>query len=354
MKKLLMIVGMMLAAASAPVWAAEEMAKPAPATIAWGEAVSEVQAGLVPLGGTTGWKGFLCPDHTSGIAKHAMSDEMAARKRCCRVCGAPKPWSATFSEGEPMRMELHVRNLAKEERSLCNAGVRNAPAVCREWHFTFTPAGDGTSWTPFWPVKATVPPESDLKLGVGDQNEAVLEQHLGGGHWIFADRQGRRISSLPAGKYTVTASYEHTEHEPAKAPIPVSPGAAAEMAARQAARPGGENPAAKPCPYWHGTVTTAPVEIEVLSKNAKPAAEDGEAGNGAVDEAAARRLMLKWIKDNNREADWGVPPITVEEIQVRPDPNLPNLWQAYVVFKKGGSFALHIEKTTGRIWLPMD
>jgi hypothetical protein len=75
---------------------------------------------------------------------------------------------------------------------------------------------------------------------------------------------------------------------------------------------------------------------------------------GAVDEAAARRLMLKWIKDNNREADWGVPPITVEEIQVRPDPNLPKLWQAYVVFKKGGSFSLHIEKATGRILLPVD
>jgi hypothetical protein len=75
---------------------------------------------------------------------------------------------------------------------------------------------------------------------------------------------------------------------------------------------------------------------------------------GAPDEAAARRLMLKWIKDNNREADWGVPPITVEEIQVRPDPNLPHLWQAYVVFKKGGSFGLHIEKATGRILLPVD
>jgi hypothetical protein len=170
-----------------------------------------------------------------------------------------------------MRMELHVRNQAKEACSLLNAGVRNAPAVCREWHFTFTPAGDGTSWTPFWPVKAKVPSESDLKLGVGDQNEAVLEQHLGGGHWIFADRQGRRISSLPAGKYTVTASYTHythPEHKQARAPIPLSPAAAAEIAARQAARPGGEDPAAKPCPYWHGTVTTAPVEIEIKADDA--------------------------------------------------------------------------------------
>jgi hypothetical protein len=79
---------------------------------------------------------------------------------------------------------------------------------------------------------------------------------------------------------------------------------------------------------------------------------------GAPDEAAARRLMLKWIKDNNRDAMWkdsnGGALIVAEQIQVRPDPNLPNLWQAYVVFKKGGSFSLHIEKATGRILLPVD
>jgi RNA polymerase sigma factor (sigma-70 family) len=276
-------------ATATPLTAPATNAPATAATIAWGEATNGLQVGIVPLGGNTGWKGFLCPDHTNGISDRSMSDEMAARQRCCRVCGAPKPWSATFSEGEPMRMELHVRNLAKEERSLCNAGVRNAPAVCREWQFTFTPAGGGKSWMAVWPLKPFVPPESDLKLGVGDQNEAVLEQHLGGGHWIFADRQGRRISSLPAGKYTVTASYEHTEHEPAKAPIPLSPGAAAEIATRQAARPGGEDPAAKPCPYWHGTVTTAPVEIEIKADDAEARFLDAAkyAGFAAVAEVKA-------------------------------------------------------------------
>jgi RNA polymerase sigma factor (sigma-70 family) len=236
---------------------------------AWGAVTNELQAGLVPLGGVKGWKGFLCPDHTNGIANRAMSDELAARQRCCRVCGAPKPWSATFGEGEPMRMELHVRNQAKEACSLLNAGVRFAPNVSRYWGFTFTPAGGGKSWMAVWPLKPKVPPESNLKLGVGDQNETAVELHLGGEHWIFADRQGRRISSLPAGKYTVTASYAHTEHEPARAPIPVSPAAAAEIAARQAARPGGEDPAAKPCPYWHGTVTTGTVQIEIKADDAE-------------------------------------------------------------------------------------
>ncbi len=64
----------------------------------------------------------------------------------------------------------------------------------------------------------------------------------------------------------MTASYTHPEHQQAKAPIPLSPGAAAEIAARQAVRPAGEDPAAKPCAYWHGTVTTGPVEIEIKAK----------------------------------------------------------------------------------------
>jgi hypothetical protein len=49
----------------------------------------------------------------------------------------------------------------------------------------------------------------------------------------------------------------------------VSPAAAAEIAARQAARPGGEDPAAKPCPYWHGTVTTGTVQIEIKADDAE-------------------------------------------------------------------------------------
>ncbi len=84
---------------------------------------------------------------------------------------------------------------------------------------------------------------------------------------------------------------------------------------------------------------------------------DGKAV-GAPDEAAARRLMLKWIKDNNRDAEWkdinGGAPITAEQIQVKAEPTLPHLWQVSVRFKKGGSFGLHIEKATGRILVPVD
>ncbi|GDX09608.1 hypothetical protein LBMAG57_13800 [Verrucomicrobiota bacterium] len=79
---------------------------------------------------------------------------------------------------------------------------------------------------------------------------------------------------------------------------------------------------------------------------------------GAPDEVAARRLMLKWIKDNNRDAEWkdinGGAPITAEQILIKAEPTLPHLWQVTVRFKKGGSFGLHIEKATGRILVPVD
>jgi hypothetical protein len=132
MKKLLMIVGMMLAAAMAPVWAAEKV-QPAeaganpPATIAWGEATNGVQVGLVPLGGVKGdgWGKeqdlFHCPRCAQDVYAAVVNRTVAAQKRVCAVCVAPKPWSATFVEGKPMRMELHVRNLAKEARSVYDA-----------------------------------------------------------------------------------------------------------------------------------------------------------------------------------------------------------------------------------------
>jgi hypothetical protein len=58
---------------------------------------------------------------------------------------------------------------------------------------------------------------------------------------MFSDPQGRAPSrqSLPAGKYAVIATYAHPMH---------------------AWR--------KPCDYWHGAVTTGPVEIEIKSNDA--------------------------------------------------------------------------------------
>ncbi len=236
-----------LAPPATPVSAQAEQKSPpldtvtnAAATIAWGAVTNELQAGLVPLGkGAEGDWGkdeesiFFCPKCAGKPRKHCMDPSEAAKKRICAVCGKAKPWSATFIEGEPMRMELHLRNLAKETRSILGAGVKYESGFCRNWEFTFAPAGGGTSWTEFNTVPwAEPPPLVDLKLGVGESNEAAVELLLGRKGYLFRDRQGRSLPSLPAGKYTVTATYAHPEDD-------------------------------KTCPYWHGTVTTGPVEIEI-------------------------------------------------------------------------------------------
>jgi hypothetical protein len=259
MKKLLMIVGMMLAAAMAPVWAAEKV-QPAeaganpPATIAWGEAVDGVQVGLVPLGGDAGWRGFLCPRHARDRHEEPSLEQRqnAVKTRCCEVCGVPKPWSATFVEGKPMRMELHVRNLAKEARSVYDASHGG------HWSFTFTQVGGGKVWKTSWSREDERTMEgiarSTIKLAVGQQNavEMDLERHSLG--LLNLDGGQPAIRSLPPGKYTVTAAYAHPEHAQRKI-----------------------------CDYWHGTVTTGPVAIEI-----KPGEPETDAQRKARQEAEAK------------------------------------------------------------------
>ena len=115
-KRLIQILAM-----AATAWAAEatqpaEAETNPPATVAWGDAVNGVQIGLVPLG-RSGWNGFQCARHA--LQRHAMPSpeekQKAVKTRCCELCGASKPWGVTFfeGEGEPMRMELHFRNLSK-------------------------------------------------------------------------------------------------------------------------------------------------------------------------------------------------------------------------------------------------
>jgi hypothetical protein len=277
MKKLLMIVGMMLAAATAPVWAAEQ-AQPAtdgmnpPATIAWGEAVDGVQVGLVPLGGTPGdgWGKeqdlFYCPRCAQGVYGAVVNRTVAAQKRVCAVCVAPKPWSATFVEGKPMRMELHVRNLAKEARSVYDASHGG------HWSFTFTQVGGGKVWKTSWSREDERTMEgiarSTIKLAVGQQNavEMDLERHSLG--LLNLDGGQPAIRSLPPGKYTVTAAYAHPEHAQRKI-----------------------------CDHWHGTVTSGPVAIEI-----KAAEPETDAQRRARQEAEAKtQVDRKQQIDRERE-----------------------------------------------------
>ena len=106
---------------------------PAPAEagkVAWGEVVNGLQAGLVPLGNgaTKDWKGPFCPNPKCGIMEKTAPGvgkckgcgeatgstsvqycpSCAAAKRICQGCGAAKPAGATFAEGEPLRLEVHL------------------------------------------------------------------------------------------------------------------------------------------------------------------------------------------------------------------------------------------------------
>jgi RNA polymerase sigma factor (sigma-70 family) len=199
----------------------------AAATMAWGAVTNELQAGLVPLGGVKGWERFLflCPKHPEGTKLQSPHPSIAARNRCCVGCGALKPWSATFIEGEPMRMELHFRNLAKEKRSLFDAG-HGAP-----WRFTLLPIGGGKPWQASYADRKDSRRASTIQIDVGELNEAAVELALDP-EWRFLDPQGREsvTKRMPPGKYTVTASYALPELRD----------------------------------YWHGTVTTGPVEIEIV------------------------------------------------------------------------------------------
>ncbi|MHC4917831.1 MAG: RNA polymerase sigma factor, partial [Planctomycetota bacterium] len=113
--------------------------KPAPAGgIAWGQAVGGLQAGLVPLGGDAG-KGwgeenspFFCPNCAGKPRDHCMDPRVAAARRVCAVCGKAKPSSAQFAEGQPMRIEVHLRNTGGEP-------MKAAWAQCSwQWRVVFT------------------------------------------------------------------------------------------------------------------------------------------------------------------------------------------------------------------------
>ena len=283
MKKLLMIVGMMLAAnLTVPLWAAEQ-AQPAtdgknpPATIAWGEAVDGVQVGLVPLGGDAdaSWgpsSSFQCYRHA--LQRHTIptpqEKEKAVKTRCCELCGAPKPWGATFAEGQPMVFEVHLRNAG--DKNVIVGGVH------RWFTFVFTPAGGGVPRQATYTTQAAESPPGDRELP--SKGYLAFVEGVGGGSaggtWRFedarpnTDRSSPPIPALPPGKYSVTARYG--DHHPKHAPD-------------------------AHCRFWHGKIATGPVEIEI-----KAAEPETDAQRKARQEAEAKApIERKQQIDRERE-----------------------------------------------------
>jgi RNA polymerase sigma factor (sigma-70 family) len=208
---------------------------------AWGQAANGLQAGLVPLGGEAakGWIATECPDCGKKNRKtNAFSRSMAARKRACHGCGKAKPRSATFVEGKPMRLEVHLRNVSKK--------LIEAPwAHCSwEWRIVFTSRKTGmprlarySGPMPKLPPGAKLP---TLKLSAGKYWCEVLVRGKKNGKFEYCGAKKiylPALAALPPGKYTVTATYAYA------------------------------NPKVKKT-HWTGRVSTAPVEIEIKARGA--------------------------------------------------------------------------------------
>lgn len=218
------------------------------ARIAWGEAVDGLQAGLVPLGGgaAADWgRDWLCAKcfktvmeiqaargpgdgpgkppvecslcgqkkawviSTFGNAPvsltHKVCPSCATAKRVCQGCGAAKPWGATFVEGDALAFEYHLRNVGDAALRALNAGPT-------KWQLTFVPKGGGVTraarYAPQVPAFGTEWAPIPLAAGQHTVIAAAID-----GNWQFDDATLERsavpapIKHLPAGRYTVAATY---------------------------------------------------------------------------------------------------------------------------------------------------
>ena len=205
----------------------------------WGVPVNGLQAGLVPLGGDAakGWgegdSPFFCPDCANKARKHCMLPSSAAEGRVCAVCGRPRPWSATFAEGEPQVLEFHLRNVGDTNVTLFT--LENVSWVLGE----FQPDGKwremvrmGPNWNP-----GSRGHDAQLSKGMELARDFTHEFFSNDSADAGDANKHRRPPPLRPGRYALAASYEHAEH-----------------------------PQARPCPYWHGKVMTGTVEIEIKPK----------------------------------------------------------------------------------------
>ncbi|MFH1023260.1 MAG: RNA polymerase sigma factor [Planctomycetota bacterium] len=221
--------------------------KPAPTdanVIAWGETVNGLQAGLVPT--TTTWSGGICseclekvegakgriylsiakpcPKCLKGDTEKFCRGSCAIVKRICIKCGAAKPSGATFTEGEPIGLEYHLRNTGTREMKIADAGVT-------KWKLLFASKDGGvTRLAGFHPKRNMVGTEWPPISLAGGQHE-VFNVAIDN-NWQFEDiaKPGSGIETLPPGRYVVTATLERSF---------------------------------KPELFWHGKVTSGAVEIEI-------------------------------------------------------------------------------------------
>lgn len=233
---------------------------PAPADagkVAWGEAAGGLQAGLIPLGGGAAkdWpRPFVCKECYGfvNVKSHqavpgkcakcgaAMDDvslvkfcgSCAARERICARCGAAKPWGATFTEGEPVRLEIHLKNVG--ESPLKVAGKSGNV----EWTPRLVSKSDGSTWLARFHAPGAGGPGMPTERSLPKGGEFALELVLAQG-WRFDKEPVPELNPLkavpstplPPGKYAVTATSKTAKVTTGAAEIEVKPRGAAAPAA---------------------------------------------------------------------------------------------------------------------------
>jgi hypothetical protein len=239
--------------------------------ISWGQAKKGLQVGLVPLGGEVDkdWGStknpFFCRKCVNQARKPVMDPSVAADKRCCSICGKVKPWSLTFIEGQPLRLEVHLRNSGKEALKTSGYALLHA------------------RWQPVWQVEASDVRRTfvsrpatprELPMAMPGMVYKAPDLRQPGWHWArvvgFAGPAWRFMPKgknpagsdpmhLPAGKYTLKITFS-------------SAGAGADKT------------------VWKGKVSSASVEIEI---KAAEAAKPGTIANAWQNLFSAKR----WYKN---------------------------------------------------------
>jgi RNA polymerase sigma factor (sigma-70 family) len=221
----------------APVSAQAEQKSPQPATatndtatIAWGEAVNGLRAGLLPAGGGASMRW----DYEFGMCRNcqALSRKTTAQikasvfgkcpecgsartyagwlcfdcaqaQRVCLGCRKPRPSGATFVEGEPIFLELYVKNVGSEKRNA-------APPFLNEtmgWYPVFQPTGGGDDllWRrrPGAVLRRGIPALIPLEPQKEHVWVTVLNDDVGFAFQAASGTESKTFQQLPPGKYRV-------------------------------------------------------------------------------------------------------------------------------------------------------
>jgi len=182
-----------------------------------------------------------CPECGTQTRPDGICDGCARKKCVCRFCRRVFPavvfHPCRFREGNRLFFELHFH---KPEKPLKLFAAGSAHA----WRLVFAPKDGGAPRVAVYTPPFPIPEGEHLVLEDAPVTRGVtMDINM---HWEFRDARDdvandERITPakiLPPGRYTVTATYEH---------------------------PAG-HPQDEVCPYWHGTVTSSAVEIEIVPK----------------------------------------------------------------------------------------